>query len=99
MTAADRIVRNCGALVLSGLTDMQQKRGADQSAGLSVIADQRNIDRAPLNVWSALEGRGILALGGLRRMVGASVGGLVITAVANASETFAGRGQTDRGSR
>ena len=89
MTAADRIVRNCGTLVLSGLTDMQQKRGADQSAGLSVIA---------------LEGRGILALGGLRRsrkgrMVGASVGGLVITAVANASETFAGRGQTDRGSR
>jgi hypothetical protein len=66
MTAADRIVRNCGTLVLSGLTDMQQKRGADQSAGLSVIADQRNIDRAPLNVWSALEGRGILALGGLR---------------------------------
>jgi len=44
--------------VLSGLTDMQQKRGADQSAGLSVIADQRNIDRAPLYVWSALEGAG-----------------------------------------
>jgi hypothetical protein len=32
-------------------------------------------------------------------MVGASVGDLVITAVVNASETVAGRGQADRGSR
>jgi hypothetical protein len=42
MTAADRIVRNCGTtLVLSGLTDMQQKPkrgplGHKQIRGISI---------------------------------------------------------------